>query len=396
MMATVTQSTTQKLRLQPGDSVAVSTSPNVEGSVTVTPSGAGFAGPSSGPTATLSPQTYPVGPVAFSRTFGPYPMGADVEIYAARGSITYNVVGSGLARIDATARPLDPSGRVSQQLEYSDIAGTATIWLPLQDPRSASLVVDYGAQVYGNVVNPGALLTCWGFLPGLSFDGTQYLPLIGGAQAGFNQQAKHIADLTTLATRGDMLVVWFVMTQKTNPSAGTVVSWGMSADPANKGGWAIGVNGAGKILFSHTPQGAGGTLLNTPINTDTIRGKANDNGRTAVCLEIEEAANGTHLEIRAYQQTMTTEGDISQKNYGVDFAAKAATGTGVVGASPTSPLMIGGWNSVNTSTQINLMPSKSGLVNIGLQRRPSQPGLGMRIVKDLRDNLLDFPKSARI
>ena len=291
--------------------------------------------------------------------------------------------------------PIDLAGRVARPLEYADIPGTATVWFPLQDPRSAAAVADYGHQIQGTVVNAGTLRTCWGFLPGLSFDGTQYLPLTTGAQAGYNQQLKHICDLSTLVSRGDMLVIWCVMIQKTNPSAGTVVSWGLSADPANKGGWSFGVNGAGKFLFGHTPQGVGGTLLSTPINTDTIRGKANDNSWTAMCLEIEAASNGTHFELRAYQQTMTTEGDISQKNYGVDFAAMAATGTGPVGSAPSSPLMLGGQYSVNTSTTINLMPSKSGLVNIGLQRRPSAPGMGMRIVKDLREDVPAFPKSAR-
>lgn len=86
---TVSAGTSASFQLEPGDSVTVTTSSNTEGSVVFTEYGPGYAGPNSGPTTTLSPKTIAIGPVAFSRTFGPYTLGAEVTITSTRGTISY-------------------------------------------------------------------------------------------------------------------------------------------------------------------------------------------------------------------------------------------------------------------------------------------------------------------
>ena len=127
-MATVSAGSSQTIILGPGDSVQVSTTPNVEGIVVVTPNGAGFAGPNSGPTATLSPQSFPIGPTAYGRLFGPYPMGATVLISARVGSITYTTSNGDPEAYTWAGRPDPTTMPVGAEITITDIGRGGSRW----------------------------------------------------------------------------------------------------------------------------------------------------------------------------------------------------------------------------------------------------------------------------
>lgn len=324
--------------------------------------------------------------------------------------------------LDLDSRRYDNNGRPLSLMSYSDILGDSTIWFPLADGfqtqngvAGSTIVADAsgtayagsGGQLNGTIQGIDAVQSCWSFLPGLYFNGSTFVPItntVGNAAQGqingYNQSTKRVCDLSTLQAQNDMLLVWGLVSHKSNPSAGTLVSWGMSAD-GNLGGWAVGIAGSGKMVFQWTPAGAAGTLQTLTFNSDGVRGKQNDNTRSAVCWEIcASVATPGWFEIRAYVLTVGTEGPVTQTAWNVQFAQMVPNGTGLPGPAPASPLMIGAYNTVNASTQAGQMSSKSALANLGLARRPHQAGLGLQICRNLRDAAAanfpyTFPVAAR-
>lgn len=127
-MATVTAGSSQTIILGPGDSLQITTQPNTEGSVVVTPNGAGFGGPAGGPTATLSPQTFPIGPTAYSRLFGPYAMGASVVVSCRLGSITYTASNSDPEAYAWATRPDPTTMPVGSEITITDLGRGGSRW----------------------------------------------------------------------------------------------------------------------------------------------------------------------------------------------------------------------------------------------------------------------------
>ena len=322
-------------------------------------------------------------------------------------------------------RRYDLSGRPTAQNQYMDILGDSTIWFPLQDGYQSengvpgSLIVSdqsgiayagSSGQLNGTITPAQTPQTCWGFLPGLNFWQTgQYVPIINtvatptqGQINGFNQSVKRICDLSTLATNGDMLLLWVVLSHPSTNSTGNIVSWGMRGDTLGQGGWAFGWQNSGRISFQVCPTGIGATYGQALATGDGIKGKQGDNTRSAIALEVVAGANPGWIEIRSYICTLGTEGPVTQTNWGVDWLnvlAGGVAGSTLPGPNPTSPLLIGSFFNTSTSVRVGNMPSGTAIANLGLQRRPQKAGIGMAIAKDLREmtsiNYTQFPNHAR-
>lgn len=295
---------------------------------------------------------------------------------------------------DPSGRPLDLAGRPLARLPYADVNG-ASIWFPLNEAAS-NKVYDNTGQLIGSIQG-GSTGQRWGQAPGLSFNGSNNRVVVtDGQQAGFTHSSKFICDLSTLVSRGDMIVVWFVVSHPaTLPADCSCVSWGMSADPAGKGGWSVGLKAtSGKPNFYLRAKG-GSSVITTSIGTSGARGANSDNTRTAMAFEIAASGVSGLLEVRAYQLTLGTDGGNAQSNVGLDTPAMVPNGTSVVAADTTLPLTLGAWPTVDASTFTGYVGPNMALVNVGLQRRPVDFGVGMRICRDLRNNILAFPASAR-
>lgn len=296
---------------------------------------------------------------------------------------------------DVSGRPIDPSGRAAARLPYADVAGS-TIWFALQE-GSSNKVYDMTGQLIGSIQG-GSSGPRWGQAPGLSFNGSNNrVAVTDGQQAGFTHSSRFVCDLSTLYSRGDMIVVWFVVSHPaTLPADCYCVGWGMSADPAAKGGWAVGLKAtSGKPNFYLRPKGAGSSIVTTTIGTSGARGANSDNTRTAMAFEISASDVAGLLEVRAYQLTLGTDGGNPQSNVGLDTPAMVPNGTGLVGADTTLPLTLGAWPSVDANTYTGFVGPNMSLINVGLQRRPLDQGVGMRICRDLRNNIQAFPAAAR-
>lgn len=296
---------------------------------------------------------------------------------------------------DESGRPMDPAGRPLARLPYADINGN-TIWFPLQEGTS-NKVYDMAGQLIGSIQG-GSSGQRWGQAPGLSFNGSNNRVVVtDGQQAGFTHSSRFVGDLSTLVSRGDMIVAWFVVSHPvTLPADCYCISWGMSADPAAKGGWAVGLKAtSGKPNFYLRPKGAGSSIVTTTIGTTGARGANSDNTRTAMVFEIAASDVSGLLEVRAYQLTLGTDGGNAQSNVGLDTPLAVPNGTGLPGADASLPITIGAWPSVDANTFTGFVGPNMSLINVGLQRRPLDLGVGMRICRDLRNNIQAFPAAAR-
>ena len=91
-MATITSGNSATVQLAAGDSVLVTTTPNVEGSTITTVAGQANAAPG----VVLSPYAARFGPPAMSRTIGPFGTDSTVVIASTLGTVTYTVtIGNG-------------------------------------------------------------------------------------------------------------------------------------------------------------------------------------------------------------------------------------------------------------------------------------------------------------
>jgi len=294
--------------------------------------------------------------------------------------------------LDQSGRPLDRSGRPLARLFAADVQG-GTVWFPLNE-GTGNKVNDAVGQLVGSIQG-GSSGQRWGQAPGLSFNGSNNrVVMTDGSQAGFNHSSKFICDLSTLAARGDMIVVWCVVSHPaTLPADCQIVSWGCSAD-AN-GGWSVGLKAtSGKQTFSLRAKG-GSSAVQTPLGTSGARGANSDNTRTALAWEIAASGVAGLLEVRAYQITLGTDGGNSQSNVGLDTPAMVPNGTSIPDSAPTAPITIGAWPTTDGATFSGFVGPNMSIVNLGLQRRPFDMGIGMRIARDLRNNNLAFPPSAR-
>lgn len=86
-MTTITAGNSATITLNPGDTVAVSSPPNAEGTITVTRAGLS----NSGAVVTTTPTPSHFGPPALAKTFGPFPLGGTVLIACTIGTVDYSV-----------------------------------------------------------------------------------------------------------------------------------------------------------------------------------------------------------------------------------------------------------------------------------------------------------------
>lgn len=276
------------------------------------------------------------------------------------------------------------------------ITSQYTIWFPLQE-GSGTTVSDQSGTLTGTLQNQGTPDTTWTNLPGITFNGSnKFVPLIGGQQAGFTTSAKACGDLSTLQTNKDMILIWGVLSHPTTLTQACILSWGMSADTLQRGGWALTTTAAGKLQIRMTSPGTN-TSKTTTCGTNGMAGKAGDNTRSAFAVEIGAASVAGYLEARFYQLTLAVDGSQQQVNDDIEtFLATVGAGTGPVDTTVTSPFMIGAWNSTSAAAQTLYMGANHSLVNLGIQRRANQQGLGMMVCRNLRDNIYAFPSAARI
>ena len=377
---------------------------------------------------------------------------------------------------------------------------TAQLWFPFSE-RQASTLTDAGGTLQGGIKGGSTLR--WGVNPGMTFNGSNHrvecntslanAPQYSSARIppgnGFTHAVSQLADLASLPAAGDMILAWAVFSHDTPIAADMVLAgFGMNADPDGKGGWAFGIKAGtpGKVQFWH--RGVGGASTDVAIMPmDGVTGKANDNTRTAIALEIAAGLDG-YLEVRSYMSTLGTEGGASQNNVGCMSPLLLTGGatSAVKGDLLNDPLMLGAWTDavpfsrnspagtigtgaannftasadfgapgpqgttlpfnqgiwlwfgprastpaltakpywvefstlrvgtifsngpgsapinftagvaapVITPTRINHF--KGSIQQIGLQRRPHDAGLGMRVVRDLRDSMLAFPRTLAV
>lgn len=300
---------------------------------------------------------------------------------------------------DPAGRPFDVDGRPLARLPYADVRGS-TIWFPLNEGVS-NKANDAVSGLIGSIQG-GSSGPRWGQAPGLAFNGSNNRVLVtDGALGGFTHASKFICDLSTLAARGDMIVIWWMASHPaTIPADCYVVGWGMNNDPAQKGGWAAGMKStSGKMTFATRAKAGSSTVLTT-MGTSGARGVNSDNTRTAMAMEIAASGVTGLLEVRVYQLTLGTDGGNSQSNVDTDTPAMVPNGTAIVDADVSNPLTLGAWADTSNSTFTGYFGSATSLMslwNIGLQRRPYDPGIGMRICRNLRDasNVYAFPHHAR-
>jgi hypothetical protein len=350
---------------------------------------------------------------AVSSTFGAglvamgvaYDVSGITPIVGAQSDVAYNpglrsLVRDGVTPLpfmqaDMSGRPLDPSGRPFGALPYADARGVL-IFFPLQE-NTSNKVYDISGQLIGSV-NGGSSGQRWGQAgPGISLNGSNNrIPVTDGLQGGFTASAKFACDLSTLAARGDQITVFGVVSHPaTLPADCWLLSWGMNADAAGKGGWAVGLKGtSGKLQFATRAKG-GSSTVTTTMGVTGARGQNADNTRTAWALEISAAGISGLLELRAYMLTLGTDGGNAQSNVGLDTPALVPNGTASVGADTTSPLMLGAWCDTSTSTYVGYVGPNMAMLSTGLKRDAYDAGLGMRICRDLRNNIYALPASAR-
>lgn len=344
----------------------------------------------------FGPFTLPAGlsgkvPEEFARSFS-----SDVSIGPDDGSMSLLLppAGGNSMLLDASGRPMS-SNRALQRIPYADVTGD-TIWFAL-DENTGNKVYDATGQLVGSIQGSNTTPR-WGINPGLTFNGTNNRVVItDGDQAGFTSSARRICNLSTLVADNDMLLLWAIVSHPpTIPQDSTILSWGMNADPANKGGWAFGMKtNTGKHTFSVRPRGAGSATVVTQLGVTGAQGANSDNTRTAMALEICASQIAGLLEVKAYMLTLGTDGGQNQSNRGLDTPLLVPNGTGAPTQDVSLPLTLGAWADTSSSSFTKFMGAGMSIANVGLKRRQIKHGLGMRICRNLRDNPKAFPLAAR-
>lgn len=297
-------------------------------------------------------------------------------------------------------RLLDSAGRPFTQLPHPDTPSLATVWLPFNE-GSGSLVYDQCSQLQGNMAGGGESTNprwnSWG--PGLSFNGSNNrIPMTSGSSAGAIFSAKSLFDLSTLQARNDMIVCWAVLSH--SPTVGdyatdaTIFGWGCQTEA--KGGWAWRIKASNqKPMFSLRPKG-GSATVDTTLGTNGLLGSTTDNGRSAICMILAYSGTSGYLEASGFSLPLHTSGtDVAYSSVGLVTPQMVPNGTGLPNYDVTGLLTIGAWPTTDSSTFANYLGPKCALAQLGIQRRPYDIGLGMRIVRDLRRNIRLFPPSAR-
>lgn len=320
---------------------------------------------------------------------------SEVDVPADDLSAEQTARAANAAAIDEAGWLRDARGRpLSRVKGYPDAEAVAALYWPFQEKSAAEGVTGLNGAIQG-----GSSLNRWGSAPGMMFNGSNNrVVTTGGLLGGFTATAKLIMDLASL-TSDEMLVAWAVNTHPASiPQDSTILSCGMNADPAGKGGWAIGLkSSSGKPTFAIRARGGTSTSQIT-IGTSGARGVGSDNTCTATAWEITKSKIAGLLEVRGYQLTLNVDGGNAQSNVGLDTIAAVPNGTGPVTADVSTPIMLGAWCDTSTSTYTNLMGAGMAMCNVGIMRRPLDLGIGMRICRDLRAMgypYKQFPMSAR-
>jgi len=325
----------------------------------------------------------------------PKPLGANtlpptsVPLAGGANAGAANAVTDGLGKVFAgTRRVKDPV--------YADAEGISTIWFPFNE-NSGSKVYDQVSNLVGSF-GGGSSTTRWNqHGPGVSPNGTNNRILVtDGTPAGFISSTKQLFDLTTLVSRGDMICAWYVVSHPTSGYAtdAAVFGWGCSNEA--KGGWALGIKASNqKPIFMLRTRGGAAVATCSP-GTSSLLGSGTDNTRSAVCMTIADSKVTGRLEVQAFALPLGTDGGgVSFSTVGFDTPLAVPDGTAAPSYDATAPLTLLAWPTVDGATFSNFLGPTMALAQLGIQRRPYNPGLGMKIVRDLRRNIRAFPDSAR-
>lgn len=260
---------------------------------------------------------------------------------------------------------------------------THSTWFNFCD-RNQTLFLDATGSLQGVWGGPSA--GSWTAFNGPTFNGTshridcnqsdsnapQFSSLVAGPLNGFTNSVLACADLASLTSRGDSILVFGIIEHSPAGWAqdGAILSFGMDNDPLGKGGWGIGVKGgaagssgsAGKLTFFHRPQGASATdwvnfSMDSMLGANSSSNYEKNNTRTAFAVEIS-AHKGVAglLECRSYMATLGLDGGKSQNNVGVVTpSATVNGGTAACGQTVNSPLTIGAM--INSKPAANLPPA---------------------------------------
>lgn len=325
--------------------------------------------------------------ISTTQTIGPFQSNDVLSITAQFGAIDYLV-------IDETEPAVLTSSVVSTRgvgkTTYPDTLGGELLFWHFTE-RSGATALDVAnnqlAQ-YG-----GSSSGRWEPWSGANFNGTnQRLAATNGPAGGFTAAAMSACDLTTLNARGDMIHVFGVLGHPTSFSAdGVVFGWGASQH-AN-GGWALGITSTGKWYWSHCPKG--GTVAQNIFNMTAVKGINEVNTMTAFCLQIMSAAESGFLEVQMVSLPMVDEGGDGQNTSAFRRIVTKPTGTAAASRDVVAPITIGAWPTTAATTYGNFSNAGTGLLCLGVHRRPFEPGACMRVARSLRANPKQLPEGTK-
>lgn len=322
-----------------------------------------------------------------TQTVGPFQSGDVMTITAQFGAIDWLV-------IDET-EPVTPSSGVIPtrgigKTTYPDTIGGELLFWPFTE-RSGATATDVASNQVAQYA--GSSVGRWDPWSGANFNGTnQRLAATNGPAGGFISSAMSACDLTTLNARDDMIHVFGVLGHPTTFSAdGVVFAWGASQHA--KGGWALGISSTGKWYWSHCPKG--GTVAQNIFNMTAVKGINNVNTMTAFCLQIMSAAESGFLEVQMVSLPMVDEGGDGQNTSAFRRIVTKPTGTAAASRDVIAPITIGAWPTTDASTFSTYSNAGTGLLCLGVHRRPFDPGACMRVARSLRANPKQFPEGAK-
>lgn len=313
-----------------------------------------------------------------TRTIGPFKLNDTLSITAEGGSIDYFV-------FDDVAPVVPVSGvtptRGVGKTTYADTLGGELLFWPFKERTGATCqdIASNQLAQYGG--SSGGRFEPWS---GANFNGTnQRIAATNGSAGGFISSAMAACDLTTLRTRGDMIHVFGIYCHPTTFSAdGAIFSWG--AKQHAKGGWALGVASNGKFYFAHQPKG--GTDVQTIFNLTAVKGINNINTMTAFCLQIMASSETGFFELQMCNLPIVDEGGDGQNTSAFRKVVEVTSGTAAASRDVIAPITIGARPTTAATTYGDFSNAGTGLLCLGVHRRPFAPDAGMRVARWLRAN----------
>lgn len=227
---------------------------------------------------------------------------------------------------------------------------------------------------------------------GLNYNGSNRAYVSIAAAQGLLRSIMNLDSLTS----EEMIVVYGVLKHPTTPAGPyTIFYWGCDGGAAPEG-WGLQIASNGKFRWRHRALGASSAqTLNLNVNSVTDSGSGNNNNHTAFALGVS-ATSTQELEISLAMLHLAVPGSFTQVNRTAVHTLPRVHNGGSRPArwSTVASLTLGAYPNNTENNLSDIMATSWALQAFETQRRPRDPGVLRRLVRQLAISPYSRPAAA--